>query len=495
MSVGGVAARSARGDCSQREQFYQARASVLVAVLWCVALLSVVVVGSLYTTRLNLGAAKNFEDKVQAHYLALAGVEKAKALIYHEAAARKKAARNHSGELYSGAEELRDVTLGRGKFRVIRQGTRDEGDQLVYGISDEESRLNINTATREELMKLEDMPPDVISSILDWRDGDNSPQPGGAEREYYSSLKPPYLPRNGEIQTIREMLLIQGVTPELLLGEDANANGLLDPQENDGDENPPRDNHDGRLDAGWSGIFCVKSATENRSATGDPRVNVQTASEAELTGVKGITPEIAKAIIAYRGRQKLENITDLMEVAALAPERPQVNQTGGGGPNRPGQPAQAQPQPQQNQTQQPNQSNQGPVQTVGPKLISQDLFEDICDYVTVDNSSTIKGAVNINTASADVLLCLNGITREIARNIVNYRQSAGYFASIAGLLKVDGITRDIFKQIAPRITARSENFRIISEGRVSSTGARERMEVVVKLSGKYMDTIAYRENL
>ena len=32
------------------------RASVLVAVLWCVALLSVVVVGALYSTRMSLGA-------------------------------------------------------------------------------------------------------------------------------------------------------------------------------------------------------------------------------------------------------------------------------------------------------------------------------------------------------------------------------------------------------------------------------------------------------
>jgi DNA uptake protein ComE-like DNA-binding protein len=467
------------------------RASVLVAVLWCVALLSVVVVGSLYTTRLNLGAAKNFEDKVQAHYLALAGVEKAKALIFQDASARKKAARNHSGELYTGAEALRDVTLGRGKFRVIRQGGADESDQLIYGIRDEESRLNINTVSREELTKLEDMRPEVVSSIMDWRDGDNSPQPSGAERDYYASLKPPYIPRNGEIQTIREMLLINGVTPELLLGEDLNANGLLDPEENDGDENPPHDNRNNRLEAGWSGLFCLKSAIENRSAAGDARVNVQTAGESELTEVKGITPEIAKAIVAYRGRQKLENITDLMEVANLAPERPQPNQPGGGGPNPGGPQPQQQSQPQQGGAP----PNQGPVQTVGPKLISQELFEDICDYVTVDNSSTIKSVININTANVDVLSCMNGITREIAQNIVNHRKSAGYFASIAGLLKVDGMTRDIFKEIAPRITARSENFRIVSEGRVTSTGARERMEVVVKLSGKNLDTIYYRENL
>jgi hypothetical protein len=57
------------------------------------------------------------------------------------------------------------------------------------------------------------------------------------------------------------------------------------------------------------------------------------------------------------------------------------------------------------------------------------------------------------------------------------------------------MTRDIFKEIAPLITARSENFRIISEGRVTSTGARERMQVVVRLSGKYFYTLSYRDNL
>ncbi len=215
------------------------RGSVLVAVLWCVALLSVIVVGALYSTRLSLGATKNFEDKVQAHYLALAGVEKAKALIFHEAAERKKATKNHSGELYSSTQEFRDVEFGRGKFRIIRQGSRDEGDQLIYGISDEESRLNINALGPDELIKLQDLRPEVAAAIKDWRDGDNSPTPGGAERDYYASLKPPYIPRNKDIQTIRELLLVQGVTPELLLGEDANCNGFIDPEENDGDENPP----------------------------------------------------------------------------------------------------------------------------------------------------------------------------------------------------------------------------------------------------------------
>jgi DNA uptake protein ComE-like DNA-binding protein len=363
---------------------------------------------------------------------------------------------------------------------VIRQGARDEGDQLINGISDEESRLNINTAELQDLIKLRDMPPETAAAIVDWRDRDNDALPGGAEKDYYASLKPPYLPRNNDIQTIREMLLIRGVTSDLLLGEDTNANGLLDPDENDGDANEPRDNRNNSLEAGWSGIFGLNSAVANKNAAGVARVNVQTASESDLTGIKGITTEIAKAIVAYRGRQKLESVVDLLDVAALAPEGQQQR-------NQPNQPN-AQPQQQQ---QQPN----GPPQTVGPKLISEDLFQDICDDVTTVGDSTLKGVININTASVAVLSCLPGIDEQLARRIVDYRGSAGYFASIGGLLKVDGMNRDLFKQIAPRITARSETFRIVGEGKVNSSGARERVEVVIRFTGRIIDTLSYRENL
>ena len=45
--------------------------SVLVGVLWCLALLSVVVIGVLHSARLDLLVVKNYGDQIQAHYLAL----------------------------------------------------------------------------------------------------------------------------------------------------------------------------------------------------------------------------------------------------------------------------------------------------------------------------------------------------------------------------------------------------------------------------------------
>src|SRR5437879_9370729 len=121
----------------------RAKASILVGLLWCLALLSVVVIGILHTARLDLLVVKHYGDRIQAHYLALAGIEKAKALLYQDAMDRRRSGQNHGRGLYDAPQQFRDVTLGRGRFRVFRFGQPEEGGGIVYGISDEESRLNM----------------------------------------------------------------------------------------------------------------------------------------------------------------------------------------------------------------------------------------------------------------------------------------------------------------------------------------------------------------
>jgi len=57
------------------------------------------------------------------------------------------------------------------------------------------------------------------------------------------------------------------------------------------------------------------------------------------------------------------------------------------------------------------------------------------------------GPVNINTASLEELMSLNGIGRRLAERIVGYRESAGPFISKDELKKVKGIGEAIFKKI------------------------------------------------
>jgi hypothetical protein len=57
------------------------------------------------------------------------------------------------------------------------------------------------------------------------------------------------------------------------------------------------------------------------------------------------------------------------------------------------------------------------------------------------------------------------------------------------------MTREIFKQVEPRVTARSETFRILSEGKIGSTGARRRIQVIVRIRSSSIETLSYRDDL
>ncbi len=459
--------------------------SILVGLLWCLALLSVVVVGLLHTSGLDLKVVKNHGDRIQAHYLALAGIEKAKALLYHDAVDRRRSSRNHGGELYDDTKDFRDVRFGRGRFSVLRRGRPDEGGGVVYGVSDEESRLNVNIAATNELSRLLGMTPDIVAAIVDWRDTDNEVSPGGAEAEYYGSLQPPYAPRNGPLLTTRELLMVRGISRELLLGRDTKQNGILDYG-----EEPDRDilnsgDPTGLADTGWAGLMTVDSTDQNVDAAGQTRINFQEADENTLTGVRGITRDIARAIVASRNRNRPQSVADLLDVA------PAANQNGNGPQNVDpgavsGADAAVSPDGQQ---------PQAAAQPAGPRVISQELLADIADYLTTDSSQDQTGLVNVNTASLAVLECLPGLDRQSAQAIVSFRKSNGFLPNIALLLKIPGITPQIFKQLAPRVTARSETYRILSEGRVASSGVRQRIQVIVHVGLQDIDTLSYREDL
>lgn len=463
--------------------------SVLVGLLWCVAVLSVVVIGVLHGSTLDLRIAKNHGDRIQAHYLALAGIEKAKALLHQDLKDRQSRDQNHTGALFEDEDAFRDVELGRGVFRLIKQGGSDSGGSIRYGLTDEESRLNVNYATADEMIKLPDLRPEPAAAIVDYRDRDNEVTQGGAEAEQYAALQPPMVPLNAPLRSDRELLRVYGMDGAALLGEDVNFNGLLDPEENDGENSPPDDNANGRLDAGWSAWITTKSSNSDVDARGEDRVNIQEAPENELQQLDGITADIARAIVQYRGQNEFESIAHLLDVRAA--QQQQGGSAGGGQ-----QPPQGNPNAgAQRGNNNPGGGGGGGGNFTGPALIDEQLFIRIADRITVRETRTHAGPVNINTAPSRVLECLPDVTPEIADAIIRHRSSVGWFANVGELLKVDGFNADLLKRVAPRVTARSETFRILGEGEVTSTGARKRIQVIVRPGPSSVETLFYREDL
>jgi general secretion pathway protein K len=70
-------------------------------------------------------------------------------------------------------------------------------------------------------------PAELTAALIDWIDEGESPYPviltdgldipvAGAETSYYQSLAQPYQVKNGRIETLEELALVKGFTPEIL---------------------------------------------------------------------------------------------------------------------------------------------------------------------------------------------------------------------------------------------------------------------------------------
>jgi general secretion pathway protein K len=79
------------------------------------------------------------------------------------------------------------------------------------------------TDRKERKIEIKDdqEPTAIINSLKDWMDsGDDDAITGlsGAESSYYEDRTPPYPCRNGPVNDLDELLLVKGITPELLYG-------------------------------------------------------------------------------------------------------------------------------------------------------------------------------------------------------------------------------------------------------------------------------------
>jgi len=403
---------------------------VLVTVLWITVVLMVIVTALGRQSRLDTKVCSARLEGLRCKWASRAGIEKAIGILNEDT--RES---DCLTDLWSDNEEdLNDVVLGHCWFTVR--------------VIDEASKLNINTATKGQLLALPEMLEEIADAIIDWRDEDDTPSAGGVEGGYYENLQYGYMARNGPFRTIRELLLVKDVTEELFYGEDTNLNEQLDYNEQDGEESPPYDDGDSELDKGWIAYLTCYSYDNNKDAEGNKRININQASERELTSSLNISSSQAQWIIENRS---YESIGDL--ISNNSPQTPQ----GGSGGNS-------------------DEAQQLDLQT----------FASIADKITIDDSEKLPGKVNINTASEIVLSALMGggdSAEETAQNIIAYRETLLYgFESIGELLDVPSMTINTFKNIADLITTRSDVYSIrcvATANRNGKEGAKVETEAVV----------------
>lgn len=170
-------------------------------------------------------------------------------------------------------------------------------------IVSEAGKVNINIVSEVLLRKiigqlgLEGETRDVVvDSILDWRDPNDFYRANGAENDYYLSLQEPYYCKNGNLDSIEELLLIRGITPDLFHGKKGTSEG----GERSADQ------------VGLKDIFSIYAPGE--------QVDINSATPLVMNMVLGIPREVSQQMAKAREEKSFENPQDLLNrIPELAP--------------------------------------------------------------------------------------------------------------------------------------------------------------------------------
>ncbi|MCO6458499.1 MAG: general secretion pathway protein GspK [Pirellulaceae bacterium] len=517
-----LSARGAKPAASQRRR----PAIVLVIVLVAVVVLSL--------------AAYTFSDLMLAHHEAVqlsgrqiqalalvdSGVDVIRNYLLNEEALRIELGGHlDNPALFQAVPIKEDIEPSeQGNVSILSPLIDLDGNLagVRFGLEDESARVNLNALLladqvqenggRTLLMNLPGMTEDVADSIMDWMDEDDEPREFGAEVDYYSSLSPPYAPKNGPFESIEELLLVRGVWPELLFGLDTNRNGVLDPHEQSGSSlagggaggtagattggaqpNLAASGTLGSLDRGWVGYVTLYSQEANLNRDGLPRINVNgddlQALYDELSEV--FSDDVAVFIVAYR---------------LFGPFTEEGGDTGSISIN------------QLDLTQEP----QFPINQVldlvgtrvraevdGQQIVLGEVFPSgigemngylpvLMDNATVNPSPVIPGRINIHEAPRAILAGIPGMTEEILEALLERRAEESVIDDPnrnheTWLLTQGLVTLEEMRSLMPFVNAGGDVYRAQVVGYFEDGAASARAEVVIDATAALPRVVFWRD--
>jgi len=260
-------------------------------VLWVLILLSAIVTEFCFAMRTETNMVRNFKEQTEAYHIALAGLNRAIIeLVRNEFSPEKD-------KLLEGDESSED-TSQRWRMNTDIPPVPFAQGHFKVRINNEGGKIDLNTAN-ESLLKLllngfdieEREKSIIVDSIIDWRDENDLHRMNGAENAYYQSLPEPYKCKNGDFDTIEELLMVRGVTPELFYG------GLDDMVTAFQDRGSKRGN-----------------VARGRKKAGGSKICINAASKAMLLSLPQMTDDLAQSVLDFR---KEADFKSLGEVTTL----------------------------------------------------------------------------------------------------------------------------------------------------------------------------------
>ncbi|OPY66500.1 MAG: putative type II secretion system protein K [Syntrophorhabdus sp. PtaU1.Bin002] len=257
----------------QGKALFSNRGIALLVVLWILTILIVIVLSFAFMARTEVYSTITFREGVEKKFVAEAAIERGIVELYYRFANKNQTMAVEGSEIV------------RIDGRLYRGGVG--GSWYSFAITDESGKISINTLTDANGVILNNLLVNmgisgddantIVDSILDWEDSDNLRRLHGAEDEYYLSLPIPYRAKNGRFDTIEELLLVKGMTTDILFGSGSRP-GLI----------------------GFLTIY-----------TDSPIINVNAAPREVLMALPDITATMADRIIEAREEMSLKGPQDI----------------------------------------------------------------------------------------------------------------------------------------------------------------------------------------
>jgi len=242
----------------------------LLMVLWVLTILMVIVFSFSFMTRTETQSTLSFKEGIEKKFLAEAGIERGIMEIFYRTINKNQTLVLEGTEIWNIDGTPYSAQLGDGYYTVR--------------VVDESGKLDINRASDILLKNLlmnsgiEEQDADIIvDSILDWRDQDDLHRLHGAEDDYYLSLSNPYEAKDSNFDTLEELLLVRGMTAEILYGT-GERKGIIN-------------------------FLTVHSNTN--------KININAAPKEVLMAIPGMSSEFADSIIEIRSTKEIMNLQEL----------------------------------------------------------------------------------------------------------------------------------------------------------------------------------------
>lgn len=411
-------------------------------------------------------------------------------------------------------------------------GTASSGSSSTSGGA-ASSATSTQVTAQQALLGLPGMTLQIADSILDWLDPDDVPRPYGGERDVYSSRG--YVPKNGPFESVEELLLVNGVTPQLLFGQDIDRNGNIDFNEAKVNISMPMStgtsstgtstggasmsgastaggigsfsssgssssgNTAGMLASasmtqGWAAYLTVYSHESNLRPDGQPKINVNAVDLQQLyqaiSAVLG--NEAATFVIGYRQGKTVSGSQTTVGASGKTPDFTKPGNTLLASPlDLVGCKVQASFQGDQT----PSVIN-SPYDPTPQVMLS--YIPMLLEYLTIVPSATVPGRININHAPLTVLMTIPGMDANTASMILSAQQAAsnmlGSNRNYPTWLYTEGlVTLDTMKRLMPYITCGGRVYRAQVVGYFESGGPVSRAEVVIDATTNAPRLLLWRE--